>query len=448
MLIAWPTHNRRNALLQSMESFHRLKDKVEFLVVNSGEQELASDLNSCSTLVRVLEKENRKNWEKSLLSGCRDLGVPEDTVKFLLGISIESPVPFVTTGANRNLILLQTVGKQFLSVDDDVLLEPRKKNISNYKGGFPDNKLNHMGTVYFPDQNSLEKFVSASTRTMEGHTFLEEHFSALAYSSGGNRCALTLSGYYGDSGFHGPKNIFYLDHESLGHFLNDSQVMDWALEKRWLWRSSSHKKMVETSPVMLMCAGFANDMELPPFFPIGRNQDGSFGFAIKGCLEKAFIGHIDSAIRHAPLEQRCSVLDFEPLQIRINDLLILVWVEWLKRNQTKSYQAAAEHIAIFARADGFASRLQSLVSSYMIARAHSLQEKINAFEGSRWSKLAELERIACLASSTDLARQIPIEAQYRGEGLEVALEQTRRWVNLYARGLQHWEIIRRLAQAL
>jgi hypothetical protein len=63
----------------------------------------------------------------------------------------------------------------------------------------------------------------------------------------------------------------------------------------------------------------ANRDTLPPFFPIGRNEDGVFGVLLKSVSRTPFVGHIPVAIAHDPTETR----HYQPFPMfRISDLII------------------------------------------------------------------------------------------------------------------------------
>jgi hypothetical protein len=55
---------------------------------------------------------------------------------------------------------------------------------------------------------------------------------------------------------------------------------------------------------MAINAGIDNRSLLPPFLPVGRNEDGIFAMTLRACAEDALICHIPVAVLHSPLESR------------------------------------------------------------------------------------------------------------------------------------------------
>lgn len=445
MYIAWPSHNRVESLLRSIKSFHNSFPEFKFVVANSGEQLINDLLEEQGIKAFVLEGKKRQQWQEQFTLECLKENIPLETIHFLLGKNLNLPSKIISTGANRNLLLLNLVGKKFLTVDDDVLLEVRKMRIENYPHCTFENVASPLSCLYFKNKDELIIFKNQMP-LIKNQDFINEHLNALSYSQQEKRCGVSLSGYFGDSGFQGPRNIFYAHESGVRDLLQNEKTLSYALESRTIWRSTSQNNMRETSTIMLMCAGLANDLNLPPFFPYERNQDGAFGFAIKGCLDSIYVGHLNLSIHHDPLEVREYRHDFSTLQIRINDLLVLIWIELLKKKEEKDYTKAAAHFFDFADNADFQKRFSTLVANHFKERAQNIQKRIDLFPHSSWANLAQKEKEACLKSVLSLSCLIPEEANIQTKTEEDAIKLTREWIYLYGDLLKHWLKIRQIAQ--
>lgn len=446
MYIAWPSHNRVDSLLRSIKSFYDSFPHFKFVIANSGEIFINELLEEHKIPALVLEGSKRKEWQDRFIMECLKQNISRDLINFSLGNSLKTPSKVISTGGNRNLLLLSLVGEKFLTVDDDVVLEVRKLTSPNSPHIVPENSTNPLSCLYFKNRDELLALKNQMP-IIQNIDFINEHLSALSYVQDKKRCGVSLSGYFGDSGFQGPRNIFYSHENSVRDLLKNENTLSYALKSRNIWRVTSQNNMRETSNVMLMCAGLANDLELPPFFPYGRNQDGAFGFAIKGCLESIFVGHLSLSIFHDPLNPRKYEHDFSPLQIRINDLIVLIWIELLKMKKEKNYKNASLHFSEFANDPNFERHLLALVSHHFKERATNIQKRIDMFPNTVWAELAEKEKEACLNSSTHSSYLIPEEAKVETNTEAEAIELTKQWIYSYSDLLAHWPTMRKIAKA-
>ena len=53
-----------------------------------------------------------------------------------------------------------------------------------------------------------------------------------------------------------------------------------------------------------MNIGIDNRSLLPPFLPVGRNEDGTFAMNLHLCVDDALVGHIPVAVLHSPSDLR------------------------------------------------------------------------------------------------------------------------------------------------
>ena len=65
-----------------------------------------------------------------------------------------------------------------------------------------------------------------------------------------------------------------------------------ATDSREVFRSVSRYTVSDGALFMTTNAGVDNRTLLPPFFPVGRNEDGAFAVILHACAEDALIGHL------------------------------------------------------------------------------------------------------------------------------------------------------------
>jgi hypothetical protein len=83
-----------------------------------------------------------------------------------------------------------------------------------------------------------------------------------------------------------------------------------------------------------MALGLANDLALPPFFPVGRNQDGVFGVLIQLMAPSTFLGHIPVAVFHDADSRRAYKRVGE---FRIADLVICLCMNLVPPHRRGSF---------------------------------------------------------------------------------------------------------------
>jgi hypothetical protein len=235
-----------------------------------------------------------------LISKTKWAGVSPETIRFaLLGCSESIKNHIVDTGTNRNALLLTLMDKHFLCVDDDVVCKfaDMKENIG--EDAVFDPRLRSLISIFFNDRDEcyhavsydedppLVDFLSAHKKLLDWHKI----------DPGSGKVVATVSGIHGDSGFGSPRSLFLSK-------INQLELYENAIKNRLILRYTSIPVATDNPRFQAVCTGFDNTMMLPPFLPIGRNQDGVFGVAIKACLPRALIGHVPWVIRHDPVPAR------------------------------------------------------------------------------------------------------------------------------------------------
>jgi hypothetical protein len=263
-------------------------------------------------------------------------GIDPDIARFtLIGEFVEG---LFTAGSARNTVLLDTVGRRIISSDDDIVCQIVRHPESANRLEFA-NHDSPRDAWFFEDREELR----ANLR-WEEFDFLAEHekllgkrpaqisletnwngidldkackhlLAALRLDSG--RIVATMSGLAGDSGA-ACAYYFLLSPGALDKISKNESVFRTAFRTREvLWVVRSHT-LTHCWLCQGACLGLANDELLPPFCPVGRNEDGVFG-ALNGLVQDCFMGYVPLAVLHdAEAGRKCD----RSAPFRISSLII------------------------------------------------------------------------------------------------------------------------------
>jgi hypothetical protein len=233
-----------------------------------------------------------------------------------------------TYGANRNALLLHTVGECIFSSDDDIICRVaaspgRKEGLALHSEG----EIVHF--QYYPDRKrTLEAFpvveqdilavheqwlgqdplVSGAPYSRAGQLSLEqvtpELLRNLVMQPG--KIAMTAHGIIGD-----------IVHNTIDYLLRQSaeelkrQV---STEQTYLTARASREAAQVVNQITLATnahfppgayiGGLDNRELLPPYPPLGRGEDGGFDFMINQCFPDTYTVYLPWVLLHAPSETR------------------------------------------------------------------------------------------------------------------------------------------------
>lgn len=290
-------------------------------------------------------RSQKEAYVKILAEGC---AAPREIIDFAL---IPDPTCQVRTGANRNSVLVHTVGQLIMTVDDDTVCQ-----IGTAASGRPNKSLTLGGEL---DLSEL-RFFSSRRKAMEtvdrvSLDLLSEHekllgkplneivgqdcFDSIKFR---DPCAhllgsltrnqgvipITYSGVVGDSGMHSSENIGghpgLLTRQSL---TRSEEAYQEATSGREVVRQVLSTSICHSGAPMTSSVGMDNRGLLPPFFPRYRKQDGVFEATLKRCMKNAYFGHLPFVLTHDPLSVRSNISN--PWRtIRISDYLIQCIAAW------------------------------------------------------------------------------------------------------------------------
>jgi len=312
------TRNRLPSLLACLESYlancRRHGRSPEFVVTDDAPTAEAQDQTRAA--LQGLEKHagariryagcREKNRFAELLA--RESAVPLEIIDFALFGDNRCAL---STGANRNSLLLDTIDSLVLSVDDDTRCrtaapDDADQTLAFFSGYDPTEFW------FFADRaRALESVSFSDGDVLRCHESLLGDAVADEGEPAGSRVTITLHGLLGDSGMSSPRYYLGLTGPSRERLVESPAAYQSAFRSREV-RRSVRRPTISTGPfAMTTFFGFDNRVLLPPFFPVERNSDGIFGIILQKCMKGSHIAFLPSVLLHEPAAERM----FEPDQI-------------------------------------------------------------------------------------------------------------------------------------
>ena len=359
--IAWlaiPTCNRPDLLRRCIKSFgehFRKYGRFPKLLV-------ADDSNTPEnrSLTKAVAEEASRTWGAFVLY----LGLEEklrlidrlaaggDIPREALEFGILGPGgPAQGAGANRNCIMLHTLGDLVLSVDDDTVCEP-------YAAPEPASAALRFGAEldpqeywFFPDRQSALGFIRPADIDIlaEHERMLGRAVCGLLRSADGSGCPdvagacghlirslwdgqgsvfVTSNGSVGDSGMYsGRKFPQHRGAETRSRLLASEEGYRAALRSREILRQAPSPAVSHGGALISMFFGMDNRRSLPPFFPVGHCDDGIFAYVSGRCIDGCYLGHLPWALIHDPPPGR-AYFGKSAATLRISDLVIACASIW------------------------------------------------------------------------------------------------------------------------
>jgi hypothetical protein len=224
----------------------------------------------------------------------REAGVPIDVVRF--GLLGDDRLP-LTTGANRNSLVLDTIDMLVLSVDDDTrcriaAVSDGDAQLASFSGYDPTEFW------FFPGRGgALEAVAFVDADVLGCH---ETMLGRRVADDSGVAVTITLQGIVGDSGMGSPRYYLGLQGESRARLVASSESYQSAFRSREVVRAVRRPTLADSPFCMTTCIGFDNRVLLPPFFPVQRNADGIFGLMLHRRGDGGRTGFLPSVVVHEP----------------------------------------------------------------------------------------------------------------------------------------------------
>ena len=229
---------------------------------------------------------------------------------------------FGDAGAGRNVLNLLTSGRNVVTLDDDVLALP-------WECGEASSALRFAGHEFCEEVGNFESRSDALDNLRAADIFLLDAHNRLLGRSLGELCdeygprvdlrnacehtlawlqagadptvRMSFSGLAGDSGAQCPYPLLFHSPSLRRRAAFDPSVAAVALSGREVRRIVDAVTITHNSHCMTYCTGLSNLQPLPPFMPIGRNQDGVFGQTLKYCEPESISAHVPVGIVHDSL---------------------------------------------------------------------------------------------------------------------------------------------------
>jgi len=278
----------------------------------------------------------------------------------------------LTTGANRNSLLLDTVDTLVLSVDDDTrcqLATPPEADdaLASFSGYDPTEFW------FFPDHASAIEFASfVDIDVLACHeALLGNAVANTGDRAASSRVAITLHGLVGDSGMSSPRYYLSLAGASRERLVASPNAYRSAVRSREVLRTVRQRTLSAGPFCMTTFFGFDNRVLLPPFFPVQRNADGIFGLVLQKCVDGSHVAFLPSVLVHRPAAPRAFAPDeiwTDTESVRMADVVIACVL---------GHQAGSVPLTDAARLSQLGQHLQglgSLTLSDFEAHVRSLQQ--------------------------------------------------------------------------
>ena len=249
-------------------------------------------------------------------------------------------------GANRNLVLLLTAGEHVLMADDDMVCEPWTREAAA-RGIAVWGHTDPQDSEFFASRDDARQAAAwwsgdllAAHEALLGHPMPELLTSEdppdlgetcghlIATLAEGRRPAvrLTFTGMAGDSGTYCPYSRLFASGPTQARLAASRDVFERALRTREVLRIASRATLTHDPRCMAGCMGLANQAGVPPFMPVGRNEDGVFGAMLNALDPLALFAHVPVGVVHdssrlAAYEDRSMRSASET---RVSELLILL----------------------------------------------------------------------------------------------------------------------------
>jgi hypothetical protein len=273
--------------------------------------------------IRYAGRRERSRFAEAL---ARESAVPLEIVRFALFGDDRSAL---STGANRNSLLLDTVDTLVLSVDDDTRCRiagppeaPGAEDTLTFFAGYDPTEF-----WFFDDHDSAIASVSfVDDDVLRCH---EELLGNVVADPGNpaasGRVAITLHGLAGDSGMSSPRYYLSLTGASRERLVASPNAYRSAFRSREVLRTVRRPTFTAGPFCMTTFLGFDNRLLLPPFFPVQRNADGIFGLVLQKCVDGSRVGFLPSVLLHTPAAPRTFAPDeiwADTNSVRMADVVI------------------------------------------------------------------------------------------------------------------------------
>jgi hypothetical protein len=367
----------------------------------------------------------------------RTAAVPIDVIRFgLLG----DDRCVLTTGANRNSLLLDTLDRLVLSVDDDTrcriaAVPDGDAQLVSFTGYDPTDFW------FFPDRRSALAAVAFDDADVLGC-----HEAML-----GRGVTITLQGVVGDSGMGSPRYYLGLQGASRSRLIASLDAYRSAFRSREVVRAVQRPTVADSPFCMTPCFGFDNRDILPPFFPVQRNADGIFGLMLHRCGNGSRTGFLPSVVAHEPDSPRQFAPDemwSDAVGIRMADVVMACVLAHDAGSATLTPAARLLRLGRFFQELGaltladFESRLRSLQQFRTMAFITLLESQLRLHDSTPRFWAEDVRRMMALLWKATAADEYIVPRDLReGRGADAARRLSQELIGRFGELLEAWPAI-------
>ncbi len=297
-------------------------------------------------------------------------GLPEKTVEFaLFGLSGTA-----TPGANRNSLLLDTIGRLAFMADEDTVCEaaPSPRLALEPAAAPAADAFEHW---FFPDRRATLDAVdfSGADPFATHEAFLGRRVAGVAAAP----VAATYCGFAGD-GAAGSLAYLHLRGGSRERLMRSERTYRAAMETMETLRVANRATILKDGYCMAAFMGVDNRRALPPFMPSFRVEDGVFGSLLKRASSSSAL-LLPWAMLHAPETRLYSMDGAAAVRYFVNELVSAV-IRAIPEDV--SPRRIGEELVLFADSPQFEHRVNGLIRDRWKRRAEALEKLLELHGGS------------------------------------------------------------------
>jgi hypothetical protein len=391
-------------------------------------------------------------------------GFPRDVISWAL---LDPPACYAA-GASRNLLTLATAGTPIITLDDDTSCSLRifawhEDGVAFIGHGDPRETMwfdsrqesTNAGQCVDVDLMGLhEAVLGQELRLLQngGQSCCDmrracRHLALAVQGACGARLRATWLGLAGDAAQYCPHWNLFASGATRELMATEENAFRLALSSREVARAVRRTTVTDEAALMMYCAGLDNSKMLPPFNPVGFNEDGLFGALLRLCDPSAYIAQIPVAVVHDSI--RPSV--YEPRaprsasQVRLAEVIVRMLQSsaagFVTQSPDERLRNIGRHLCAWSglKPAEFAWQLKRVVLDLKWQLLNMCQSVVaSGFDYPEYwrRELAEYREAAC-SSFADPGFYIPIEYGALSV-LEERVEAVRRHVGMFGRLLLVW----------
>jgi hypothetical protein len=406
-------------------------------------QELAKRFN---TRIRYAGRRERAQYADALAA---ESGVSPEIIRFAI---LGDERCGLSTGSNRNSLLLDTAGSLLLSVDDDtfcrIAVSPGSESTVSFSSLHDPTEFR-----FFPNRaDALQSVSVAEADILACHEWLlGSDIDPAGSVEERGRVVITLNGLMGDSGMASPSYYLTLTGPSRDRLVASPQAYRSALVSREVIRTAPKPTITAGPFCMTTFLGLDNRILLPPFFPVERNSDGVFGHLVQHCVGGSHVAFLPWTLLHAPEPPRAfgpDALWADTSRVRVSDIVIAgVLAHEMAGDQVTTEARLVElgqHLQWMASLSlaEFEGRLGALQRFRNFGLITVLQNQLQTYGRSPDCWADDVMRMIELMSKASTARDYIVPRDLRSDGdIEQARRVSQELVGKFGELLEAWPTI-------